>query len=117
MTVSTDSVPLLGSSRSAITDRAFALIALGCGLTVLVILGLIALSTTDQALPAFRQEGLSFVTSDVWDPSRDAFGALPFIYGTMLTSLIALVLAVPVSVGIDLFLSEIAPSRPRRPVT
>ncbi len=109
--------PLTGSSRSASSDRAFSLLALGCGITVLVILFLIALSTTDQALPAFRQEGLSFITSDDWAPSSDSFGALPFIYGTLLSSAIALALAVPVSVGIALFLSELAPRRMRRPVT
>lgn len=114
--MATVAVAPLGSSRSALTDRAFSLLALGSGLTVLVILGLIAVSTTDQALPAFRQEGLAFVTSDRWIPSQDAFGALPFIYGTMVISAIALLFAVPVSVGIALFLSELAPPRLRRPV-
>lgn len=109
-------VPTLGSSRSAFTDRAFSTLALGAGLTVLLILGLIALSTTNQALPAFRQEGLGFITSDRWIPSQDVFGALPFVYGTMVISVIALLFAVPVSMGIALFLSELAPPRLRRPV-
>jgi phosphate transport system permease protein len=116
MATPTATVPTLGSSRSAFTDRAFSLLALGAGLTVLLILGLIALSTTDQALPAFRQEGLGFITSDRWIPSQDVFGALPFIYGTMVISAIALFFAVPVSMGIALFLSELAPQRLRRPV-
>lgn len=116
MATSAASVPSLGSSRSALTDRAFSLVALGAGLTVLAILGLIAVSTTDQALPAFRQEGIGFLTSDRWVPSQDIFGALPFVYGTMVISAIAVLFAVPVSVGIALFLSELAPRRLRRPV-
>ncbi|MDP8975480.1 MAG: phosphate ABC transporter permease subunit PstC [Actinomycetota bacterium] len=114
--MATSAVPALDSSRSALTDRGFHLVALGSGLTVLLILGLITLSTTDQALPAFDQEGLAFVTSDQWIPSQDLFGALPFIYGTLVISAIALVFSVPVSVGIALFLSELAPARLRRPV-
>jgi len=110
------SVPALGSARSAFTDRAFSILALGSGMTVLLLLALIAVSTTNQALPAFRQEGLGFITSDQWIPSQDRFGALPFIYGTMVVSAIALVFAVPVSMGIALFLSELAPRRLRRPV-
>ncbi|MDP8992126.1 MAG: phosphate ABC transporter permease subunit PstC [Actinomycetota bacterium] len=107
----------LRSSGSAVTDRAFALVALACGLAVLAILALIALATTDQALPAFRHQGHGFLTSDRWAPSEDSFGALPFVYGTMVVSAIALALAVPVSIGIALFLSELAPRRLRRPVT
>jgi len=114
--VSAASAPSLGSSRSAFSDRAFSLLALGAGLTVLVILGLIAVSPTNEALPAFRAGGLGFVTGDRWVPSQNVFGALPFIYGTMVTSVIALVFAVPVSMGIALFLSELAPRRLRRPV-
>ncbi len=110
-------VPSLRSSGSALTDRAFAVLALLSGLTVLAILALIAVSTTEEALPAFRHEGLGFITSDRWAPSRSAFGALPFIYGTMVISAVALALALPVSVGIALFLSELAPRWLRRPVT
>ncbi|MDQ3569124.1 MAG: phosphate ABC transporter permease subunit PstC [Actinomycetota bacterium] len=111
------SAPTLASSRSAFPDRAFGLLALASGLTVLAILALIALATTEEALPAFQKEGLGFITSARWAPSRDAFGALPFIYGTMVISAVALALALPVSVGIALFLSELAPPRLRRPVT
>lgn len=103
--------------RSAYPDRAFRTLAMACGLTVLVVLGLIALSMTREAWPAFRHDGLRFFTSDRWAPSAEVFGSLPFVYGTMVSSVIALVLAVPVSVGIALFLSEVAPRRLRRPVS
>jgi phosphate transport system permease protein len=97
-------------------DSAFKVVALGAGLVVLAILGLIAYSTTKEAWPAFKQEGLGFVTSSTWIPAENKFGALAFIYGTVLSSLIALVLAVPVSLGIALYANEAAPRRLRKPV-
>lgn len=66
-----------------IADRAFRIIALLAALMVLVILGLIAVSTTREALPWFREEGLGIFT-DTWDPSENSFGALGLIYGTLL---------------------------------
>ena len=107
----------LRGKRFAVADRAFRILVLGCGLLVLAILALIAVSMTGQAMPAFRHEGVRFVTTNHWDIAHDHFGALAFIYGTMVTSVIALVISVPVSVGIALFLSEVAPTRLRRPVS
>jgi phosphate transport system permease protein len=91
-------------------------VALAAGLAVLAILALIAWSTTKQAWPAFQNSGLSFVFSNDWVPEENKFGALAFIYGTLLSSFIALVLAVPVSLGIALFATEAAHRRLRRPV-
>ena len=109
--------PPTARGRASLTDRTFRLLTLLCGLTVLAILALIAVSTTGEAWPAFRHDGLRFFTSDRWAPSVDVFGSLPFVFGTMVTSIIALVLAVPVSIGIALFLSDVAPRRLRRPVS
>jgi phosphate transport system permease protein len=97
-------------------DRAFRAVALAAGLSVLAILALIAFVTTKQAWPIFRRDGFGFITGTKWDPTHDKFGALPFIYGTAVSSLIALVLAVPLSLGIALFTNELAPRRLRRPV-
>jgi phosphate transport system permease protein len=80
------------------------------------VLGLILVSTSNEAMPAFRQEGLHFLTSKVWDPAGGHFGALAFIYGTLVVSAVALVIAVPVSIGLALFISELAPARLRTPV-
>jgi phosphate transport system permease protein len=102
--------------RSARADAGFAWAARLAGGLVLAILALIAVSTVHSAWPAFRHEGLRFLTSDDWDPARDHYGALAFIYGTVVTSAIALVLAVPVSIGIALFVTQVAPARLRRPV-
>jgi len=98
-----------------ITDRGFRLLALAAGLMVLVVLALIAIYTTREAWPWFREEGLGIFT-DNWDPAKNHFGALGLIYGTLLVSVIALALAVPISVGIALFVTEVAPRSIRRPI-
>ena len=103
-----------GSRRA---DDGFRYLTLGAGLVVLAILALIAWSTTKEALPAFRDEGLGFLTSSRWAPSEGAFGALAFVYGTFFVSLIALVFAVPASIGIALFITELAPGWVRKVTT
>ena len=74
------------------------------------------ISTTTTALPIFRSQGFSFITSTDWNPSEGRFGILSFIYGTLVTSAIALVIAVPLSLGVSLFLTEVAPRWMREPV-
>jgi phosphate transport system permease protein len=105
-----------GRAGDAWADRGFRGLALAAGLAVLAILVLIAYSTTKEAWPIFSKEGFSFVTSKTWDPQHNKFGALAFIYGTIVTSLIAIIIAVPISLGIALFTNEVAPARLRRPV-
>jgi phosphate transport system permease protein len=110
------------TDRGALADSAFQGLTLVAGLVVLVVLGLIVWSTTRQAWPAFRSEGLGFLTSRDWVPNdpdgagpRTAqFGALAFVYGTAVASTIAVLLAVPVSIGIALFTTELVPRRIRR---
>jgi phosphate transport system permease protein len=111
-----DASSLLEPTSGRRGDSAFKFVALFAGLVVLAILGLIAFSTTKEAWPAFKQEGLGFITSSTWIPADGKFGALAFIYGTVLSSLIAIVLAVPVSLGIALYANEAAPRRLRKPV-
>ncbi len=84
---------------------------------VLAILALITATLVQKAIPAFRSEGLSYFTSDVWDPANAKFGTLAFTFGTVVVSGIAVLLAVPVSVGIALFTTEVAPRWLRKPVT
>jgi phosphate transport system permease protein len=97
-------------------DRTFRGFALAAGLSVLAILALIAYFTTRQAWPIFSHEGLGFITGTNWDPTNNHFGALPFIYGTAVSSAIALVFAVPLSIGIATFTNELAPRRLQKPV-
>jgi phosphate transport system permease protein len=103
------------SERRPLGDRTFQIIALASGLLVLVILVLIAVSTTQQASQWFSTEGLK-IFSSTWNPSANQYGALPFIYGTAITSIIAVVMAVPVSVAIALLLTEVVPYRWSRPI-
>lgn len=74
------------------------------------------ISTTRTAFPIFRSEGISFITGTEWDPAADQYQILPFIYGTIVTSIIALVIAVPMSLGVALFLTEYAPKWLRAPI-
>lgn len=106
--------PLRGGSRLA--DQTFRYLCLAAGLLVLVVLGLILISTGNQAMPAFREEGFGFLTGDVWNPPAGQFGALPFVYGTLVVSVVALVIAVPISLGLALFITELAPRRLRTAV-
>jgi phosphate transport system permease protein len=103
------------SQRRPLGDRGFQALALAAGLLVLVILVLIAFSTSQQASSWFSAEGLK-IFSKSWNPSANQFGALAFIYGTAITSLIALVMAVPVSVAIALLLTEVVPRRWAQPI-
>jgi phosphate transport system permease protein len=77
----------------------------------------IAVSLLWQGWPAFRQFGFGFLVSNDWDPVADRYGALSPIYGTLLSSLIALLIAVPVSLGIAVFITELAPPWLKRPVS
>ena len=103
------------SERRPLGDRSFQILALACGLLVLVILVLIAVSTTSQASSWFSAEGLKIFTNN-WNPANNQFGALAFIYGTAITAVIALIMAVPVSIGIALLLTEVVPYRWSRPI-
>jgi len=78
-------------------------------LTALVVVGLLVYELVKQAWPAISKFGLGFVTSRAWDPVKSHFGALDFIYGTALTSFLAVLVAAPLAIGIALFLSELAP--------
>jgi len=101
--------------RRPLGDRGFAAVALAAGLLVLVILVLIAVSTTQQASSWFSAEGLKIFTNN-WNPAANQYGALAFIFGTAVTAVIALIMAVPVSLGIALLLTEVVPYRWSRPV-
>ena len=102
--------------KGAGTDRFFAKVVLSAAVLVLVILALIAWSTASEAWPVFRKEGLGFILSNRWNPSKGEFGGLAFIFGTLVISLIAIVIAVPVSVGIALLTTEVAPRWLRKPL-
>ncbi len=97
-------------------DTAFAVLAQGAAWITLALLAGIIVSLLVGAAPAIREFGLGFLVSAQWDPVQDKYGGLVMIYGTLVTSLIALVIAVPVSFGIALFLTELAPAWLKRPL-
>jgi phosphate transport system permease protein len=97
-------------------DRLFGLVTAGAAWLVLILLGAAAASMAWGGRLAFETFGWSFVTSSDWDAVAGKFGALVPIYGTLVTSLLALIIAVPFSIGIALFLTDIAPRWLRGPV-
>ncbi|WP_298829956.1 phosphate ABC transporter permease PstC [uncultured Piscinibacter sp.] len=101
---------------SAWPDRVFAGLALAAAWITLALLAGIILSLFVGAAPAIREYGLSFLWRSEWDPVQDRYGGLVMIYGTLMSSFIALLIAVPVSFGIALFLTELSPSWLKRPL-
>ncbi len=97
-------------------DRLFGGAALAAALLTLLLLVAILGSLILGAWPAIDKYGLGFLTSTTWDPVKEEFGGLVMIYGTVATSLIALLIAVPVSFGIALFLTELSPAWLKRPL-
>jgi phosphate transport system permease protein len=102
--------------RRGLADRSFAWSTGAAAGLVLLILALIAVSTTRNALPVFREMGGRFFTTSRWSPAEPIFGALAFIWGTIFTSAIAIVIAVPISLGVALFMTQVAPPRLARPL-
>ena len=100
----------------SIGDPIFAGLARAAGVFVLLLLGSLILSLFIGGLPAFRHFGAGFLVSAEWDPVHEVFGAAASVYGTLLTSLLALLFAVPLAFGIAFYLTELAPMWLRRPV-
>lgn len=97
-------------------DMLFRFVTGGAALMVLVLVVLIVYEMFFHSWQAIEAFGIGFITGTVWDPVFNEFGALPFIYGTVVSSLIALILAVPISLGVAVYLTELAPRGIRRPV-
>jgi phosphate transport system permease protein len=97
-------------------DRAFRLASYVSAVTVLLVLVGIMVSMLIGGWPVFKQFGLSFVTSSVWDVNNDNYGAWPAIAGTLTSALIALVIGVPVSLGIAIFLTQLSPAWLKQPI-
>lgn len=97
-------------------DTLFSMLTHGAALLTLALLAGIIISLVIGAAPAIEKYGLSFLWRSQWDPVQEEFGGLVMIYGTVMTSFIALLIAVPVSFGIALFLTELSPGWLRRPL-
>src|SRR5262249_40888423 len=97
-------------------DQIFGLSTLSLTLIVLALLIALAMVLIQASFPALRQFGPHFLVSTDWDPVNEIYGALPFIYGTAVSSALALTIAVPLSLGVALCLSELAPVWLKRPI-
>ena len=102
--------------RLRLGDTVFRIITRTAAITVLMLLGGVIVALVSGSLPAFRTYGLDFLTTEVWNPVTEKFGALAPVYGTLVTSLIAMLIAVPVGLMVAFFLTELCPMWLRRPI-
>src|SRR6516162_2274487 len=102
--------------RLRLSDAAFRHVTRAAAVGVLVLLSAVIVSLIGGATPALRTFGFEFFISDRWNPVTEKFGALPAIYGTLLTSFIAMLFAVPIGLLIAYFLTELCPQWLRRPI-
>jgi phosphate transport system permease protein len=92
-------------------DRAFRFLLLLSGFLIIILLSGIFLSLVFSSIPSIKEFGINFLFSKNWDPVNNKFGALPFIIGTLLTSVLSLLISIPFSLSISIFLSEILKNR------
>ena len=97
-------------------DTRFRLVALGAAFLVVLVFAGVIISLLAGAMPAIKAFGLSFVWTEAWSPTEEEFGALASVYGTLVTSFLAMLIAVPVGIGIAIFLTELCPRMLRRPI-
>jgi phosphate transport system permease protein len=110
-----------GQSRPRVTpgpmgDRVLHALTFGSAVLVLLVLGGVFVSLVHGSLPALQTFGFSFLASQTWNPATDVFGAAAPVYGTLVTSALALLIAVPVGLGISVFLTELCPNWLARPI-
>ncbi|MGI9108181.1 MAG: phosphate ABC transporter permease subunit PstC [Pyrinomonadaceae bacterium] len=98
-------------------DAVFRALLFGCALMVLLLAGAMIAAMAANSRLSLREFGFGFLTGREWNPVSGSFGALPFIYGTVVSSLLALLISVPLSLGVAVFLVEQAPRRLARPIT
>jgi len=108
--------PVARLQGAATGDRIFRLVLTIAALGIPVLLGFLVWELVKGSQPAIAKFGFHFFTTSTWDPVADQFGALPLIFGTLISSLLALLIAVPLSLGVAIFLTEFAPPIVRRPI-
>jgi phosphate transport system permease protein len=104
------------AKTGTIGDKVFRTILVIFASTIIVIVVAMIAMMVWNSLPTIKEFGLGFLTGSEWQPASNIFGALPFIYGTIVSSIIALIIAVPLSLGIAVFLVEQAPKRIATPI-
>jgi phosphate transport system permease protein len=109
--------PLLRAPGGEVPDRIFRSAMTACGLAILGILILIVYELARGSSLSWHAFGFKFFAASDWDPVNESFGALPFIYGTLVSSLLALIIAVPLAVGVAVFTTEMCPKALRGPLS
>ena len=109
--------PLLHASSGEISDRVFQWAITVCGLAVLGLLVLIVYELMERSGLSWHAFGFKFFVANDWDPVNEQFGALPFIFGTLVSSAIALIIAVPLAIGVAVFTTEMCPKAIRGPLS
>ena len=104
---------LRGNIKDFLFEKTTALFALGVLTLTLLLFGLLV----RESLPAIRKIGASFATNTTWDPVLEEFGALPFLYGTVVSSFLAILIALPLGVGAAIFINEFAPEWLKTPIS
>ena len=103
----------VGPKERLFADKVFRSFVVLCALAIMAVVGLIVFELLRESRLSMVKFGFKFLTKQIWDPVAEDFGALPFIYGTLVSSIVALIIAVPLSVGTALFLTELCPLRLR----
>ncbi len=114
---SSQSKPLLDFGTGETGDRIFKSVMMLCGIAVLAMLVLIVYELVLRSGPSWHAFGMKFFAGRDWDPVNESFGALPFIYGTLASSFLALLIAVPLSIGVAVFTTEMCPIPLRGPLS
>ncbi|MFL5544486.1 MAG: phosphate ABC transporter permease subunit PstC [Gemmatimonadaceae bacterium] len=102
--------------QSVVGDRIYDILTVGCALIIPALVISIAIAIFAAAWPAFARLGVSMVSSSDWDVAAGSFGAAPALFGTLVSSAVALVIATPLAIGVAIFLSEFSPTWLRQPV-
>jgi phosphate transport system permease protein len=115
-TLDSQASPLANSSYNKLPDQIFSVLMYACGFCVLALVGLIVYELASNSSLSWHAFGVKFFFQSDWDPVNDQYGALPFIFGTIVSSILALLLAVPLAIGVAIFVTEMSPPWLRGPL-
>ena len=107
---------LIRDSSSGVADGIFQAAMLACGVAVLALVGVIIYELVTKGSLAWHAFGWKFFVTHDWDPVNDQYGALPFVYGTIVSSILALIISVPLAIGVAVFITEMSPVWLRGPL-
>lgn len=104
------------AQSSTLGDKVYRTILFAAATSILLIVAAVVYMMVQSSMPTLQRFGIGFLWAREWNPSQELFGALPFIYGTVVSSILALLIAVPISLGIAIFLVEQAPKKIAKPI-